>query len=58
MQNIAKAGMGYVLPFPQPAASFTLQIIEDAFHPQQLYRPFYAVADQSSVFSSFKNLSA
>lgn len=50
MQNIANAGIGYALPFP-------LQIIEDAFHPQQLYRPFNAVNDQSSGFSSFKNLS-
>lgn len=57
MQNIANAGIGYALPFPLHAAVFTLQIIEDAFHPQQLYRPFNAVTDQSSVFSSFKNLS-
>jgi len=57
MQNIANAGIGYALPFPLQAASFTLQIIEDAFHPQQLYRPFNAAIDQSSGFSSFKNLS-
>jgi hypothetical protein len=57
MQNIAKAGKGYALPFARKAASFTLQIIEDAFHPQQLYRPFNTLADQSSGFSSFKNLS-
>lgn len=57
MQNIANAGIGYALPFPLQAASFTLQIIEDAFHPQQLYKPFMAVADQWSGFSSFKNLS-
>lgn len=57
MQNIANAGIGYALPFPLHAASFTLQIIEDAFHPQQLYRPFNAVTDQSSGFSPFKNLS-
>lgn len=57
MQNIAKAGKGYALPFPRPAASFTLQIIEDAFRPQQLYLPFYTVIEQSSGFSSFKNLS-
>jgi hypothetical protein len=54
MQNIAKAGIGYALPFPLHAAVFTLQIIEDAFHPQQLYSPFYAVADQSSGFLRFK----
>ena len=57
MQNIAKARIGYALPFPLHAAVFTLQIIEDIFHPQQLYSPFYAVTDQSSGFSSFKNLS-
>jgi hypothetical protein len=57
MQNIAKAGIGYAWPFPLLAAVFTLQIIEDAFHPQQLYSPFYAVSDQSSGFSRFKNLS-
>lgn len=57
MQNIANAGIGYALPFPLHAASFTLQIIEDAFHPQQLYRPFNAVIDQLSGFSSLKNLS-
>lgn len=57
MQNIANTGVGYALSFPLHAAAFTLQIIEDAFHPQQLYRPFNAAIDQSSVFSSFKNLS-
>lgn len=57
MQNIANAGVGYALPFPLRAASFTLQIIEDAFHPQQLYNPFNTVTDQSSGFSSSKNLS-
>ena len=50
MQNIANAGIGYALPFP-------LQIIGDAFHPQQLHSPFNAVAEQWSRFSSFKNLS-
>jgi len=57
MQNIANEARGYVLPFTLPVASFTLQIIEDAFHPQQLYMPFNAAADQSSGFSSLKNLS-
>jgi hypothetical protein len=57
MQNIANAGIGYALPFLLHAAAFTLQIMEDAFHPQQLYGPFYAVTDQSSGFSRFKNLS-
>jgi hypothetical protein len=57
MQNIANAGIGYALPFPLHAAVFTLQIIEDAFHPQQLYRPFNTAANQWSGFSSFKNLS-
>jgi len=57
MQNIANAGVGYALPSPLHAASFTLQIIEDAFHPQQLFRPFNAVIGQLSGFSSFKNLS-
>jgi hypothetical protein len=57
MQNIAQAGKGYALPFTLQAASFTLQIIEDAFHLQQLYKPFNAVIDQLSGFSSVKNLS-
>jgi len=57
MQNIAIAGVGYALPFPLHTAAFTLQIIEDAFHPQQLYKPFNTVTDQLSGFSSFKNLS-
>jgi hypothetical protein len=57
MQNIANAGVGYALPSPLHAASFTLQIIEDAFHPQQLYMSFNTVTDQLSGFSSFKNLS-
>lgn len=54
MQNIANAGIGYTLPFPLHAAAFTLQIIEDAFHPQPLYKPFNAAINQSSGFSSFK----
>jgi hypothetical protein len=57
MQNIANAGIGYALSFPLHATVFTLQIIGDAFNPQQLYSQFNAVADQSSGFSSFKNLS-
>ena len=55
MQNIAKAGKGYTLPFARQAAPFTLQIIEDAFHQQQLYRPFYT-ANQSAEFLPFNNL--
>ncbi|UOE46677.1 hypothetical protein MTO98_19930 [Mucilaginibacter sp. SMC90] len=57
MQNIANEAKGHVLPFTLPAALFTLQIIEDAFHPQQLYPLFYGYADPLSGFSSFKNLS-
>ncbi|PWK69258.1 hypothetical protein LX99_04757 [Mucilaginibacter oryzae] len=56
MQNIAKAGKGYALPFARQAAPFTLQIIEDAFHPQQLYKLFYA-DNQPAEFSPFNNLS-
>ena len=55
MQNIAKAGKGYTLPFARQAAPFTLQIIEDAYHPQQLYSPFYA-DNQPAEFSTFNNL--
>ena len=55
MQNIAKAGKGYTLPFARQAAPFTLQIIEDAYHPQQLYRPFYT-ANQSAELLTFNNL--
>jgi len=57
MQNIAKAVIGHALPFPLHAVVFTLQIIEDALHPQQLYGSLYAVTDQSSGFSHLKNLS-
>lgn len=56
MQNIAKAGKGYALPFARQAAPFTLQITEDAFHPQQLYKLFYA-DNQPAEFSPFNNLS-
>lgn len=57
MQNIAKARIGYALPFPLQAVVFTLQIIKDAFHPQQLYGPFNVAPDKSSGFTSLKNLS-
>jgi len=57
MQNIAKAGKGYALPFFRPAASFMLQVVDAVFRQQYSYTPFYAVI-QSSVFSSLKNLSA
>ncbi|QTE39785.1 hypothetical protein ACRQ5D_32705 [Mucilaginibacter sp. P25] len=56
MQNIAKAGKGYTLPFARRAAAFTLQFMEDAFHPHQLYKLFYA-DNQPAEFLTFNNLS-
>jgi len=56
MQNIAKAGKGYALPFSRPAASFMLQVVDGVFRQQYSYTPLYAVI-QSSGFSSLKNLS-
>ncbi|WP_183556769.1 hypothetical protein [Mucilaginibacter sp. SP1R1] len=55
MQNIAKVRKGYVLPMSRLVLSYTLQIIEDAFHPQPLYGLNSSAAYQSSGSSPYLN---